>query len=391
MVCFIRFPGISRIGVPSALRVGQDQAARTRPGASPCTSTTTFPSTSSSAWPRPSPPSRPGSAIRPSSSPPRAGPPPRSPRPSAAAYVRFQTRVARYNHGGPEALRERPHPGRPPRLAGPELDRFRQRLEAGPTPEDGICSFYGPDLRLILEREFGVSLGLQAVYDLLHRHGFSSLMPRPQHKDADEELQAIFKEVIADQIQAIREAHPDQEVRVWFEDEARFGQQGTLARVWARTGSRPRGVRQNQYTYLYVLTAVCVGTGAASGLIAPTLDVGVVNLFLEQFSRELPAGAHAVMVWDGAGPHTGGALVVPADVSLIQLVPYSPELKPGGEPLALPPQSLLVATRLPGLRGVGGGGDGGVAGGLPGPGTGTVDLRRPVRQCVRMKFLGSVL
>jgi transposase len=236
--------------------------------------------------------------------------------------------VARYNRGGPEALRERPHPGRPPRLAGAELARFRERLEAGPTPEDGICTFYGPDLRRILEREFGVTLGLQAVYDLLHRHGFSSLMPRPQHKDADEELQAIFKEVILDQIEAIREAHPEEDVEVWFEDEARFGQQGTMARVWARKGSRPRGVRQTQYDYLYVLTAICVATGAASGLIAPTLNVGVVNLFLEQFARELAAGAHAVLVWDGAGYHTGDGLVIPPHVSLIQLVPYSPELNP---------------------------------------------------------------
>jgi transposase len=236
--------------------------------------------------------------------------------------------VARYNRGGPEALRERPHPGRPPRLAGAELARFRERLEAGPTPEDGICTFYGPDLRRILEREFGVTLGLQAVYDLLHRHGFSSLMPRPQHKDADEELQAIFKEVIVDQIQAIKEAHPEQDVEVWFEDEARFGQQGTMARVWARKGSRPRGVRQTQYDYLYVLTAVCAATGAASGLIAPTLNVGVVNLFLEQFARELRAGAHAVLVWDGAGYHTGDGLIIPPNLSLIQLVPYSPELNP---------------------------------------------------------------
>ena len=236
--------------------------------------------------------------------------------------------VARYNRGGPDALRERPHTGRPPRLAGPELERFRARVAAGPTPGDGLCTFYGPDLRHILEREFGVILGLQAVYDLLHRHGFSSLMPRPQHKDADEELQAIFKEVIGDQIQAIREAHPGEDVQVWFEDEARFGQQGTMARVWAKKGSRPRGVRQTQYGYLYVLTAVCVGTGAASGLISPALNVGVVNLFLEQFARELPAGAHAVLVWDGAGFHTGNGLVVPPGVSLIQLVPYSPELNP---------------------------------------------------------------
>jgi transposase len=239
-----------------------------------------------------------------------------------------QAWVARYNRGGPEALHERPHPGRPPRLAGPELARFRERLEAGPTLEDGICTFYGPDLRRILEREFGVTLGRQAVYDMLHRHGFSSLMPRPQHKDADEELQTIFKEVIADQIQAIREAHPDEDVRVWFEDEARLGQQGTLCRVWARKGSRPRGVKQTQYGYLYVLTAVCVSDGAASGLISPTLSVGVINVFLRQFSEELPPGVHAILVWDGAGYHTGHGLVVPANVSLIQLVPYSPELNP---------------------------------------------------------------
>ena len=149
--------------------------------------------------------------------------------------------IARYNQGGPQALAERPHTGRRPRLAGPELLRFQERLEAGPTPEDRICTFYGRDLQRILEHEFGVLMSLQAVYDLLHRHGFSSLMPRPQHKDADEELQAIFQEVVVDQIQAIREAHPDEEVQVWFEDEARFGQQGTLTRVWARRGSRPRG------------------------------------------------------------------------------------------------------------------------------------------------------
>src|SRR3954468_12070591 len=239
-----------------------------------------------------------------------------------------QNWVARYNRGGPTALRERPHPGRPPRLAGDQRDQFRQRVEAGPRPEDCVCTFHVSDLRSILQQEFGVRLGRQATYDLLHRLGFSSLMPRPQHPEADEQLQAIFQEVVVDQIQAIAEAHPEQEIQLWFEDEARFGQQGTLARVWARRGSRPRGVRQNQYTYLYVLTAVCVGPGAASGLISPTLNAGVINLFLEQFSRELAAGSHAALVWDGAGYHTGGDLVVPANVSLIRLVPYSPELNP---------------------------------------------------------------
>src|SRR5208337_767727 len=58
------------------------------------------------------------------------------------------------------------------------------------------------------------------------------------------------------------------------------------------------------------------------------LNTEVVNLFLEQFARELPAGVHAVLIWDGAGFHTGEDVVVPSNVSLIQLPPYSPELNP---------------------------------------------------------------
>ena len=34
---------------------------------------------------------------------------------------------------------------------------------------------------------------------------------------------------------------------------------------------------------------------------------------------------HAVLIWDGAGFHTGEDVVVPSNVSLIQLPPYSPE------------------------------------------------------------------
>ena len=60
----------------------------------------------------------------------------------------------------------------------------------------------------------------------------------------------------------------------------------------------------------------------------PKLNTEVVNLFLEQFSRELPAGVHAVLIWDGASFHTSAELKVPSNVSLIQLSPYSPELNP---------------------------------------------------------------
>jgi hypothetical protein len=117
-------------------------------------------------------------------------------------------------------------------------------------------------------------------------------------------------------------------VEAWFEDEARFGQQGTLTRVWAPRGPRPRAVRQTQYDYLWVLTAVCPGTGAAEGLISPSLNAGVVNVFLAQLSASLAPDVHAVLFWDGAGFHTAKALDVPHNISLERLPPRSPELMP---------------------------------------------------------------
>ena len=236
--------------------------------------------------------------------------------------------VAQYNRGGVEALRERPRSGRPRRLAPEHYPRLRQRLDAPPTPEDGVCALRGADVGRILEREFGARMGRQAVYDLLHRLGYSDLMPRPHHEKANPEVQEFFKEIVVEQIDAIAADHPGKEVPVYFQDEARFGTQGTITRVWALKGSRPRAVRQNGREWLYVLMAVRAATGATSALIMPTLNTAVVNLFLEQFSRELPTGVHAVLIWDGAGFHTGGDLVVPSNVSLIRLPPYSPELNP---------------------------------------------------------------
>ena len=87
-------------------------------------------------------------------------------------------------------------------------------------------------------------------------------------------------------------------------------------------------MRQNGRTSLYVLTAVCAAVGTAAGLIVPELNTAVVNVFLEQFSRQLSSGVHAVLLWDGAGYHVGKDLVVPSNVSLINLLPYSPELNP---------------------------------------------------------------
>ena len=201
-----------------------------------------------------------------------------------------QAWAAACNRGGLGALPDRPHLGRTPILPRDQQARFLERIEAPPRPDDGVCELRGADIRWILEQEFAARYTLDGVYKLLHRLGYSDLMPRPCHPEADPEAQAFFKEIVVEQIAAIAEQHPDARVEVWHQDEARFGQKGSLTRVWARRGSRPRRVRQDGRESLYVLTAVCAASGEAVGLVMPELNTEVVNLFLEEFSRRLAPG-----------------------------------------------------------------------------------------------------
>ena len=101
-----------------------------------------------------------------------------------------------------------------------------------------------------------------------------------------------------------------------------------MTSVRAERGSRPTAPKQTAYGDLHVLTAACPATGRAEGLIAPRLDAGAVQVSLDGLSATIPAGTHGVLVWDGAGYHTARDLLAPADLTLVGLPPYSPELNP---------------------------------------------------------------
>lgn len=236
--------------------------------------------------------------------------------------------VERYNEFGLEGLEDRR--GREERLplTIEQQEVLKKRLDAGALPEDIVCSLRGVDVKRILAEEFGVIRSLPAVYNLLHRLGYSCLRPRPRHCKSDPEAQKEFQEQLPQRLEEISKAHPGKRLTIYFQDEARFGQQGTTTTVWAKKGSRPTAVRQTEYQYLWVLGVVSPQTGHAEGLLSPRLNTDVVNVFLRDFSKTLAADEQAVMIWDGAGFHTSKKLVVPENITLIKLPPYSPELNP---------------------------------------------------------------
>ena len=117
-------------------------------------------------------------------------------------------------------------------------------------------------------------------------------------------------------------------VRVWFMDEARFGQQGTITDVWAKKGSRPTAVRQTRYEWCYLYAAVEPATGESAALLAPNVNTGTMNAFLEILDAERKPDEHVVLIMDQAGWHKSKTLELPEGITALLLPPYSPELNP---------------------------------------------------------------
>ena len=102
--------------------------------------------------------------------------------------------VYAYRDDGLDAIRAGKAKGAPPKLTPAEMQRFRERVLAGPTDDDGVCTLRGLDFQRILREEFGVEYSLSGIYQLLHRLGFSSLAPRPRHRKTEPAEQEAFKE-----------------------------------------------------------------------------------------------------------------------------------------------------------------------------------------------------
>ena len=98
-----------------------------------------------------------------------------------------------------------------------------------------MCSLRGKDFQRILAEEFGVQRSLTAVYNLLHSLGYSYLRPRPIHRKSDPAAIEEFKQQWPEKLKSIAASHPDKQLQVYFQDESRFGQQGTTTSVWAIT------------------------------------------------------------------------------------------------------------------------------------------------------------
>jgi transposase len=102
--------------------------------------------------------------------------------------------LARYRRGGIDNLQPKKQPGRKRKLTAEQEQWLMDRLDAGPTPGDGVCTLRGKDICHILKEQFGVVHTLSGLYDVLQRLGYSSLSPRPRHRKNEAAAMEQFKQ-----------------------------------------------------------------------------------------------------------------------------------------------------------------------------------------------------
>jgi len=116
-------------------------------------------------------------------------------------------------------------------------------------------------------------------------------------------------------------------VRLMFQDEGRFGRISDPRRCWAPEGCRPEVPAQMVREYTYAYAAVSPHDGTLDSLVLPEVNAWAMSLFLAEVSSR-HRGEFILMVMDQAGWHKANELVVPENMRLIRLPPYSPQCNP---------------------------------------------------------------
>jgi hypothetical protein len=105
----------------------------------------------------------------------------------------------------------------------------------------------------------------------------------------------------------------DKPIEVWFQDEARVGQKGSLTHIWAERGSRPPKLRDQRHGSVWLFGAVCAARGVGAGLVTGCINAEAMSLHLAEISFHVAPGAHAVVV--RAKPNGAQAGTKPEDGS----------------------------------------------------------------------------
>jgi transposase len=238
--------------------------------------------------------------------------------------------LAKYRVGGPDALRAKPVPGRPPKLAGAQIARL-YALIVGRDPRQLSFAFAlwtREMVREVIRREFGIALSTVSVGRLLRTMGLSP--QRQLHRAYEQNPEAVVRWK-TEEYPAIRAAAQKAGATIYFADEAGIRSDYHSGTTWAPVGQTPVVHNTGARYSINMLSAV-----TAQGALRFMVHEGTVNaaVFIDFCKRLLhDATGPVYLIVDGHPAHRAKAttkFVASTDgqLRLILLPGYSPELNP---------------------------------------------------------------
>ncbi|MBM2820218.1 MAG: hypothetical protein HW410_1901 [Nitrosarchaeum sp.] len=226
-----------------------------------------------------------------------------------------------------EGLIEKEGRGQKPRLMPDKEESFKKAIDDLHESRNG-GRIIAVDIQKLLLDEFDCNYSLSGVYTLLDRINIVWISGRSKHPKHSQDAIDAFKETFPEEVEKIKDKIDSIKIEVWWQDESRIGQQGSLSRVWAQKGTRPRVVRQKQFLSTYIFGAVCPEKDKGCAMILPECNSGMMQIHLDQISEKIENDFHGIVLMDRASWHTTEALIIPTNITLMPLPPYSPELNP---------------------------------------------------------------
>ncbi|WAH94452.1 IS630 family transposase [Streptococcus pneumoniae] len=157
------------------------------------------------------------------------------------------------------------------------------------------------------KKELGRSYTRDAFYQLLKRHGWRNITPRPEHpRKADAQTIVASKNKVSIQ--------EDKKKRFKYSRRFRIG-----------VGSHVHSHYIREFRYCY--GAVDAHTGESFFLRAGGCNTEWMNAFLEELSQAYPDD-YLLLVMDNAIWHKSSTLKIPTNIGFAFIPPYTPEMNP---------------------------------------------------------------
>lgn len=229
--------------------------------------------------------------------------------------------IQRFNSRGLDGLLNRTIGGRPRLIRSGE---FKKLLNVFEEPEAvGKIHWTAKKFHSYLKEEVGLECSYSTVVNYLHEHDYKLKYGRswPEKSSVYTEQREAF-------ILRIKQLQNENDVEIWFMDEAGFDGDPRPRRGWSKKGERKRIYRTQKHLRMSVSGMCCPRTGQMFALEFPYTDRLAFQAFLDVANREIKLDRRRnIIVLDNASWHKSTKIDW-GKFEPVFLPPYSPDLNP---------------------------------------------------------------